>query len=447
MNTSNIIKGSRRRAETVTTATQSRKRSWTDDSDGSDVDMLESEAESEGKYSPPTKKRLTRDSSSSTTRRPVKRHHIGKSATLRPAKLTRIASKTSNVDLSSDNDGIDHKTPSDSFRYSAKVDRLAQNLPLRPRKVAGTAPTKSSKTLAVRTITQGPSNDADIDTYDSDSVDEDDSNPSSRPVDEDERVDTIQFFEMVYTDQNNTEHVLSFSIKVYPDSEWGSVYNFQVEFQDRISSDYLVQSAGNLFASLVDRRLVDDSGKLVWHQELLHPGPRARPLVHYDEDLPQHAALSELQIAMQNIYEKNTGAPRKVFEKHSKQLSGDKIMFVEGFKVADHLRGTGFAQVAMKAFLSNLPKLDVDALKFDGTVVLSPGGYYETFEQKREQNGGKAKHTFAYVSELLIKSYQKSGYEVYSKADNVVLKGNGLHMMGIEISEHLAREARLAKGK
>lgn len=220
----------------------------------------------------------------------------------------------------------------------------------------------------------------------------------------------------------DTPKTLITIIKVRAHPSHASVKEFYAEFflKDKVDAKWPV---GSLHAQTVDRQTRGIS-KPLYLTELLGWDLK-RPLYHAHESEPE---VDETQIIMRHIFD-HTGAPRSEYSQ--RPLLNANLHFIAEFEISDEYRGPGLAQLAMKAYHEAVQELS-GGYAFQGTVVLSPAALRGAFDAKA--GAGNLAKSYVEIEHALIASYGKSGYKVWSKADDA-LEGSGITIMGKTIGE------------
>lgn len=192
--------------------------------------------------------------------------------------------------------------------------------------------------------------------------------------------------------------------------------------------------SGYLTATLID--ITPDTSR--WKAEFLRPGPNIRPLDHHTASEPTHSGLDELQLTLQNIYTK-AGEVRPEFSDHLDDLlprislagPSDQLLYIPEFFLHQSFRGTGLAQSVLPNILSWITTLGIPSVLFPGgTVILSPAAFRTTME---EVKGKKATDgDYLEVERKLVRSYEKSGFDVWWKGDEE-RGGRAMAIMGRRI--------------
>lgn len=163
-------------------------------------------------------------------------------------------------------------------------------------------------------------------------------------------------------------------------------------------------------------------------------------MTHYSES-EDGSEVDELCMMMQNIYHKSgaaAGSPRDEMSAHAEELTQDEMHFISEFMLVSRFRGgSGMAQICLQTYLSLLPRFG-NGQAYRGSVALSPAGFQHVMEQKARQakrdpeTGEKmGLATWSEVEKKLIKSYRKSGFEVWCESDPALAEmGGGVTIMG-----------------
>ncbi|GIZ49255.1 hypothetical protein CKM354_001228700 [Cercospora kikuchii] len=193
--------------------------------------------------------------------------------------------------------------------------------------------------------------------------------------------------------------------------------------------------SGYLTATLVD--ITPEASR--WKAELLHPGPNIRPLDHHTASEPTHSGLDELQLTLQNIYTK-AGEVRPEFSDHLDDLlprislagpSNNQLLYIPEFFLHQPFRGTGLAQGVLQNILSWITTLGSPSVLFPGgTMILSPAAFRTTMEEVKGK--GATDEDYLETERKLVRSYEKSGFEVWWKGDEE-RGGRAMTIMGRRI--------------
>lgn len=216
------------------------------------------------------------------------------------------------------------------------------------------------------------------------------------------------------------------SITVKQSPHYSSLREFFVNFHIRLLHRPRKVKEGYIHAYTIDR-----SPNSTWIQDLLEPlvkgyKPGQRTMVHHDPD--QHPGVEEIHMMMQNMYHQADGEVREEFEAHAEELSQEKLHFIGEFEVTPQHRGRGVAQKCLQTYISLLPTLG-GGVEYDGSVTLSPAGFLNVRMQMM-RNGKKPVGSWSEVENKLIRSYMKSGFEVWCKSDPKFARQGGITIMG-----------------
>lgn len=118
----------------------------------------------------------------------------------------------------------------------------------------------------------------------------------------------------------------------------------------------------------------------------------------------------EVQEIMRLLYNK-AGAVRQAFTNHTKELSQDRILFIDTLVLDTEYHGTGLAQLAMASFHRLLPRIN-NGFAYSGTAVLSPAAS-EDFKKESEKSDVE-------IERALVRSYERSGYMVWVRGEEEV---------------------------
>ncbi|CZT18382.1 uncharacterized protein RCC_04226 [Ramularia collo-cygni] len=214
-----------------------------------------------------------------------------------------------------------------------------------------------------------------------------------------------------------TPKTLTTVIKVREHDQYRSVTEFNAEFyiKDVVAAS---QRVGSLHAQTIARTDPMIS-KPLFVTELLG-ADNVSPKCHATDD----DDADETQTIMRHLFYPNA-SPR--FEYHNRTLLFvEDLHFIVTFQIFDEFHGRGLAQLAMESYHEAVQKLR-GGFAFKGPVVLSPAALRETFAAKAGY--GKPTKSYVEIEHALIASYRKSGYKVWSKADDA-LEGCGITIMG-----------------
>lgn len=164
---------------------------------------------------------------------------------------------------------------------------------------------------------------------------------------------------------------------------------------------------GHLYAYHVDKTKQGDTGDVLWTSEIL--------MVKKDK--------TELQTIFQELFTAN-GNVKKHVRGYAKQLQHHTILFVDGFVIEPKYRGKRLAQLALNAFHRLLSAIS-KGYAYHGTIVLSPAA---NEDQRSDDSKSDAE-----VERGLIRSYEKSGYEVWLQGDEE--KEGSITAMGRVVDE------------
>ncbi|KAF7191001.1 hypothetical protein HII31_07693 [Pseudocercospora fuligena] len=214
------------------------------------------------------------------------------------------------------------------------------------------------------------------------------------------------------------------SITVKQSTHYASIREFTVNFHIRLLHRPRKVKAGYIRAFTIDR-----SPTSTWVKDLLEPlvkghKPGQRTMVHHDPD--SYPNVEEIHMMMQNIYHKD-GTVREEFEAHAEELEKETLHFIGEFEVTPQHRGHGVAQKCLQTYISLLPTLS-GGVEYDGSVTLSPAGFLNVrlAMMRKNQNVG----SWSEVENKLVRSYIKSGFEVWCKSDPKFARQGGITIMG-----------------
>ena len=200
-----------------------------------------------------------------------------------------------------------------------------------------------------------------------------------------------------YVDRDGNHALLTTRLEVQADCQHGCCAFVEARFALNMDADgkKRAKNVGHLYAYLVDRAAQDEAGG-----ELL-----------YLSELTSSTHESEVASVFREIFTKE-GNVRATFEAHKERLTNDeKILFIDTLWLREEYHGKGLAQLAVSSLHSLLPQL-TNGYAFQGTVLLSPAASAD-----HKKKNGKSE---ADVEAALIRSYEKSGYEVWKKGSEEV---------------------------
>lgn len=111
------------------------------------------------------------------------------------------------------------------------------------------------------------------------------------------------------------------------------------------------------------------------------------------------------------------GTVREDFQPYESSLTGDRLHYISHFVLEDNFIGQGMGPPAMQAYLQAIQKLPAGD-DVHGTIFLSPGAIVDNYEEQKRRKalaGGRA-YSYQQVQDILIRGYEKSGYELWFKA-------------------------------
>jgi hypothetical protein len=170
--------------------------------------------------------------------------------------------------------------------------------------------------------------------------------------------------------------------------------------------------AGFLYAHIVNKKVMKfNDRRPAWIPELLAiVKQKDRPLEHPYEG----GRLTELQATLKHIHDR-TGVPRPDYDAHRNALTKDKVHLVTSFACEREHWGTGLAQRAMEGYERAMLQLPQAAgLQ---TMILSPAPLSDVLAATINPHPGRE------IEDRLVKSYEKSGYEVWSRQPSNVPSG------------------------
>lgn len=187
-------------------------------------------------------------------------------------------------------------------------------------------------------------------------------------------------------------------------SEWRCAHRYEAGFH--LARPNSKVQIGELVCHVVER----SGAQVTWAKEILTSRKGDQ--------------LSEVQNILRALFT-DRGRLRKHLDKYKAALAGDKLLVIDTFRLERPYRGTGLAQDAIAAFLDGLKKVrrhgagDED-WTFDGPVVLSPAadGTEKRKLQAIQANGEIVDDVV--VERKLIKSWEKSGFEIWVLGDERV---------------------------
>lgn len=172
---------------------------------------------------------------------------------------------------------------------------------------------------------------------------------------------------------------------------------------------------GHVDGETIDKAFIrPDSTTAAW-LEMLKPPPGYTGNLQTFGD--QNDAVDDFRKGLIGLYTQK-GKARSKFTHLQHQLAAKKMHYICHFELqAAFHGGSGFAQIAMRAYLTALGKLTNDHA-VQGTVLLSPAAILTVFESKQKKAGVPI--DWFEVVEKLIKSYGKCGFEVWLRASKTV---------------------------
>lgn len=165
---------------------------------------------------------------------------------------------------------------------------------------------------------------------------------------------------------------------------------YEAKFSLKMKDDQETQDIGHLYSYLIDTKVKDEKGKSLFLSEVLTTSGDKR---------------WEVERVMQTIFTK-AGKVRAGFKANRAELDSDRLMFIDTLKLDEKYRGKGLAQLALSSYHDLLPTL-TDPYAFSGTIVLSPAAS-EDYKKKNSKSDVE-------IERALIRSYEKSAYEVWLK--------------------------------
>lgn len=211
-------------------------------------------------------------------------------------------------------------------------------------------------------------------------------------------------------------------IKVVKHPEYKSINVLETEFFLQDAVDKKGFCVGRLNAQTIDRQS-EGLSKAPYLDELLE-WDLVRPMSHAADD----STVDEIKVIMRHIFDHN-GVPRAEYQ--HRPLGSADLHFVAMFELDDEFKGPGLAQLALKGYHEAIGHLP-GAYAFKGTVVLSPAALRGKKEAKA--GSGQPEKSYVEIEHCLILSYRKSGYKVWSKADDG-LEGSGIIIMGRSVGQ------------
>lgn len=193
-----------------------------------------------------------------------------------------------------------------------------------------------------------------------------------------------------YTDANDgSTGTLTTVIEVQESAYRCGVF-VEAKFSLKMEDDKQARKIGHLYSYRINTKAKDENGKSLFLSEVLTTAG--------DERL-------EVEKVMQTIFTK-AGNVRAGFKAHRAELDGDSLMFIDTLQLNEKYHGKGLAQLALSSFHDLLPTL-TDPYAFSGTILLSPAasGDYKKKNGKSDVE----------IENALIRSYEKSDYEVWLK--------------------------------
>lgn len=190
--------------------------------------------------------------------------------------------------------------------------------------------------------------------------------------------------EQKYTSKDDgASGMLTTRLEVQWECTWECAVFIEARFSLKMEGNARGTNIGHLYAYFVDT-----SEKDLFASELLATSGDDKP---------------DIETSLQTIYTKK-GNIRAAFKAHRANLTKGRLLYIDTLQLQEKYHGKGLAQLAMSSFHKLLPLL-ADPYAFSGTVVLCPAA---SADYKKENDKSDVD-----IERALIKSYTKSGYEVW----------------------------------
>lgn len=182
---------------------------------------------------------------------------------------------------------------------------------------------------------------------------------------------------------------------------------------------------------MLDKR-VRSRRALAWLSETL-----SEPL-DYKHDRLNHSVPEDPQDDLTKILQllfDHDGKVREQFLQWADMLTGERIHYIDTFEVAERLRGTGMARVAMNCYKEALRRLE-DGHAFNGTIILSPAGLRSVREKMQQdpKRAGKPLKSFLEIEDALVTGYKQDGFTVWHRGDRTQ-QGAAITIMGMSMAQ------------
>lgn len=220
---------------------------------------------------------------------------------------------------------------------------------------------------------------------------------------------------------------LSVEIETYQEKKYSCLRSFAASIDLQLQGKSR-QSLGWIYAYTLDKRILGADGQLVWLSELLQFSKRQK--APHREHASDHAVIDETQRMFQLLFNQQ-GAVRDDFKAYEHCLTGERLHYISHFVLEDNFIGQGLGPSAMQAYLQAIQSLS-GGDDVHGTVFLSPGAIVENYEEQRKSKAlaGSTHYSYQQVQDILIRGYEKSGYELWFKAGDTK-EGGDIAIMGL----------------